>query len=274
MHTHSHLYGILARNKIRIMPDNNNCLFISALRHLNSLAGWPTRGLAVIIFIYLIWLARLERVCVCDFGVNNRIVVPLIYSSFLFCMVVCLLSFYLFIYFSFYVHLKCCCCYLFLLLLWFWIFFCFNSLTRSECKCCLLCSFWPDDYYDSRNIYYGRKFLMTILFRYTSISFALYTLSLSLARSLSKWWILFISRVRALFSLSSYRLDLITKYFLISCVCLFARFLYCKCVLVVCVVIYSVCSSTRCTFVFTFPLFGIFRYSKSHLYFSLHNDKK
>lgn len=121
--------------------------------------------------------------CVCDFGVNNRIVVPLIHSSFLFGIVVCLLSFYLFIYFSFYVHMKCCCCYLFLLLLWFWIFFLLQfSHSRSECKCCLLCSFWPDDYYDSRNIYYGRKFLMTILFRYTSISFALYTLSLSLAR--------------------------------------------------------------------------------------------
>lgn len=76
----------------------------------------------------------------CDFGVNNRIAVPLIYSSFLFFMVVCLLSFYLFIYFSFYVHMNCCCCYLFLLLLWFWIFFCFNSLTRTvsvSVVCCV-----------------------------------------------------------------------------------------------------------------------------------------
>lgn len=117
----------------------------------------------------------------------------------------------------------CCCCYLFLFLLWlFSSFFSASILTQCKCKCCLLCSFWPnDDYYDSRNIYYGRKFLMTILFRYTSISFALYTHSIPMMDFIY-------------FACEStfYRLDLIKKYFLISCVCLFARFLYCLCTVV------------------------------------------
>lgn len=108
------------------------------------------------------------------------------------------------------------------------LFLCFLSFTRSNGAQIIIHFLTSVNDYDSRNIYYDRKFLMTILFRYTSISFALiHTLNSGFYFACGEHFFL-IARFNRNEKYSVITCLLTSWNWVLQCVCVFFSLLCCR----------------------------------------------